>query len=91
MIEPKTPLFVLLKDCGEVESYGSVEALLGQLEAIDVENNEYEVWDAEGRKVLLRTEESGRFRSKKIVLGSVEIQLDLRLASELSAKVTREY
>ena len=47
------PVYVLAKDCGEIDSYTSIENMQSYLEAIDVENNEYEAWDAEGRLLEL--------------------------------------
>lgn len=47
------PIFVLSKDCGEVDVYESIEALEKHLEPIDVENNEYDAWDSKGVKLRL--------------------------------------
>lgn len=47
------PVYVLAKDCGEVTEYPSRDAMQGYLEAIDVENEEYEAWDSEGRVLKL--------------------------------------
>jgi hypothetical protein len=47
------PVYVLAKDCGEVTEYSSRDAMQSYLEAIDVENEEYEAWDFEGRVVKL--------------------------------------
>jgi hypothetical protein len=43
------PVYVFAEDCGEVTAYQSLEAMQGYMEAIDVENDEYEAWDATGR------------------------------------------
>jgi hypothetical protein len=48
------PIYLLLKDCGDVITFASSEKMQGDLEAIDVENNEYEAWDADGRLLQLR-------------------------------------
>jgi hypothetical protein len=42
-------VYVFAEDCGEVTAYQSLEAMQGYMEAIDVENDEYEAWDATGR------------------------------------------
>jgi len=47
------PVYVLAKDCGEVKAYQSLGAMQGYMEAIDVENDEYEAWDATGRLIQL--------------------------------------
>jgi hypothetical protein len=47
------PIYLLLKDCGEVITFSTQHKLQGHLEAIDVENNEYEAWDADGRVLAL--------------------------------------
>jgi hypothetical protein len=45
------PVYVRLKDCGEVRSYRSVADMQYDFEEIDVENGEYEAWDAKGTPV----------------------------------------
>ena len=42
------PVFVKLKDCGDVRSFGSLDAMQNWMEPIDVENGEYEAWDRVG-------------------------------------------
>lgn len=49
----KFPVFVLAKDCGEISIYTTLESLEKKLEPIDVENEEYEVWDAQGVRLKL--------------------------------------
>jgi hypothetical protein len=41
------PIYVR-DDAGDVTSYPSLEKMQGYVEAIDVENGEYEAWDAAG-------------------------------------------
>jgi hypothetical protein len=48
------PVYVSAKDCGEVTAFASFERMQGHFEAIDVENSEYEAWDAYGRLLQLR-------------------------------------
>jgi len=40
------PVYVLAKDCGEVTEYASRTTMQGYMEAVDVEGDEYEAWDA---------------------------------------------
>lgn len=47
------PLFILAKDSGEIGSYSSLASIQRHLEAIDVENEEYEAWDADGLSLSL--------------------------------------
>jgi hypothetical protein len=47
------PVYVLAKDCGGFTEYSSLADMRAYLEAIDVEGNEYHVWDAEGFVVTL--------------------------------------
>ena len=47
------PIFVLAKDCGEVLKLSSEDEVNRRLEAIDVENNEYEAWDSKNYELRL--------------------------------------
>ena len=40
------PVFVKLKDCGDVISFSSIISMRCAFERIDVENEEYQAWDA---------------------------------------------
>lgn len=51
--EIQFPIFVRAKDCGDVTKYSSVHDLQIDLEQIDVENDEYEAWDANGLRLSL--------------------------------------
>jgi len=42
------PVFVRARDCGAVRRYDSLIDMQGHLEQTDVENEEYDVWDAKG-------------------------------------------
>jgi hypothetical protein len=85
-MEPKWPVYVLVKDCGEISEYSSLERLRFDLEAIDVENDEFDVWDAEGREVRLRAERVTRWRSGTINIDSVGQQTNPHRLKELKAK-----
>jgi len=51
------PLYVRTKDSGEIRKYHSVQKMQSALEQIDVENDEYEVWDAEGTPVQMKSQD----------------------------------
>ena len=57
------PLYVRLDD-GEVMQIESFERILHHLEAIDIENNEYRFWDADGQglKVLVENDDVSGFQ-----------------------------
>ena len=67
-MEIRFPIYVLMKDCGEVHRYESAPELIHDLEAIDVDNREYEAWDASGYVVQLSAEGIGVFKPGKIVV-----------------------
>ena len=50
------PVFVLLKDCGEVVKCNSVYEMQRRFEKIDIENDEYRAWDAAGHPVVMRVQ-----------------------------------
>lgn len=52
------PVFVKLKDCGEVACYDSIASMQSHFEQIDVENEEYEVWDGAGIRLRLSVRRS---------------------------------
>jgi hypothetical protein len=47
------PVFVRARDCGEVRRYDSLIDMQWHLEQIDVENEEYDAWDAKGNTLIL--------------------------------------
>lgn len=47
------PVYVLAKDCGDVTVYPSLDKMQGYMEAVDVENEEYQAWDAAGHVLEL--------------------------------------
>jgi hypothetical protein len=55
------PVFVRSKDCGDVKSYDSVEAMCRHFEEIDIENNEYDAWDATGLPLDLSVQGSSQW------------------------------
>ena len=68
------PLFVRLDD-GEVMQIESYDRILRELEAIDIENDEYQFWDANGHGVKVLIE-----RSRVSGLQSVENPMTLQEA-----------
>jgi hypothetical protein len=60
------PVYLLMKDCGAIERYSSPEQLQHQLEAIDVENGEYDAWDAAGNVLELSVDSTSRKQWLKI-------------------------
>lgn len=50
------PIFVLMKDSGEVIKFTTLDAMQHDLEAIDIENHEYLAWDADGTALELGTQ-----------------------------------
>jgi hypothetical protein len=55
------PVFVKSKDSGDVNSYNSVKEMLRALEQIDVENEEYQAWDATGLPLKLSVQRSNEW------------------------------
>jgi hypothetical protein len=58
MIQDHFPLFVRAKDSGEIRKFCSIRELQSQVEKIDIENEEYEAWDKDGRPVGLKLQET---------------------------------
>ena len=56
---PQFPVFVRSKDCGDVKSYDSVEAMCRHFEEIDIA--EYEAWDATGLPLDLSVQGSSQW------------------------------
>jgi hypothetical protein len=52
------PIFVRLKDCGDVVRYDAIPKMQGCFEQIDVEYEEYEAWDAAGMRLRLSVQKS---------------------------------
>jgi len=56
-MELKFPVLVREKDCGDVRKYSSILEMQYHFEKIDVENDEYEAWDANGVPLSLSVQE----------------------------------
>jgi hypothetical protein len=52
-MEVTCPIFVRERDSSEVTQYSSAAVMQNHIEQIDVENNEYEAWDADGIRLVL--------------------------------------
>ena len=50
------PIFIRAKDCGEVSKFESLEEMQRELEAIDIENGEYEAWDRNGTPLKMKVQ-----------------------------------
>ncbi len=56
-MEVTFPMLVLERDSGDILKFESLAEMQGYLERIDVENNEYAAWDANGRPASLLVQE----------------------------------
>jgi hypothetical protein len=52
-MQPKFPLRVRAKDSGEIFHFASVYDVQYHCEKIDIENEEYEAWDSDGKPVKM--------------------------------------
>jgi hypothetical protein len=52
------PVFVRRKDCGDIARYDSIAKMKSGFERIDVQNDEYEAWDALGTRLKLSVQKS---------------------------------
>jgi len=81
--EVSFPVFVLMKDCGEVTEYPAWMAMQHRMEAVDVENDEYHVWDAQGYGVRLAVSSP---KSHGLRVNGLETQLSEQDFVSLKAK-----
>lgn len=58
MNSPKFPVTVKDRESRETKVFKSHDDMEGWLEKIDIENAEYEAWDADGRPVIMSVQES---------------------------------
>ena len=58
MSKVQIPVFVRLSDCGDVVRYDSISKMQAYFEQIDIENEEYEAWDAAGTRLKMSVQES---------------------------------
>ncbi|MGH9514767.1 MAG: hypothetical protein ACRD3P_03700 [Terriglobales bacterium] len=77
------PVYVLAKDCGEVTTYSSVQKMQEYLEAIDVENGEYEAWDVGGRLLHLTV---GERKSEWLQISKINRLLSQTELAEIKRK-----
>ncbi len=56
-----------------VDAFASLEEMEGYLEAIDVENEEYEAWDADGNRLKLQVAEEGPHWLQVMPTGTADI------------------
>jgi hypothetical protein len=55
------PVFIRAKGDKELREFGSLSEVQGSVEAIDVENNEYEGWDCKAFPIQLRQDATNGF------------------------------
>ena len=84
------PVYVRAKDDGSVMEFPTQAAIEQHLEAIDVENAEYEAWDATGRCLELSARKT---RREWLKIVPAEGRADAREFEEIkaSAERRREY
>lgn len=80
------PVYVRVKDDGSVMEFSTQAEIQGYLEAIDVENGEYEAWDADGRCVGLGV---GKTRSEWLIIAPIGGQLSEGEFAEIRAKAEK--
>jgi hypothetical protein len=56
-MENTFPILVLEKDSGDILKFESITQMQRNLERIDIENDEYAAWDANGQSVRLLVQE----------------------------------
>jgi hypothetical protein len=61
MNQVQLPVFVRRKDCGDIVRYHSVAKMQSDFVQIDVENEEYEAWDAAGTRLRMRVQSSSEW------------------------------
>jgi hypothetical protein len=69
-MQPNPPIFVI--EGLDIRVYQSLEDALGALEAIDVRNNEYSVYDGDGRRLELGVVQTPFWGHEKVVLSKLE-------------------
>jgi hypothetical protein len=74
------PVFLRAKDTGEVKAYRSVIDMEFDLEEIDVENGEYEAWDARGTPLLLSVQQERIWLRLAIAAAPQPEQLTMAIA-----------
>ena len=80
------PVYVLCRDSQEIQSFPSYEVMRGFLEAIDVENGEYEAFDGDG---VLLTLNVGQPKSNWLKIGRMQTQLSESEFAARKAKAER--
>ena len=77
------PVYVLTKDCGDVKEFPTLAAMQHHLEAIDVENEEFEAWDTDRRRLQLAV---GKPKSQWLKIIATQDQLSEEKFAELKSK-----
>jgi hypothetical protein len=76
----------ILDNKGDLQVFATINDVLAYTEPVDVEEGEYEAFDAEGRLILLSTEPSGRLGNRKTII--TKIEEPPRHAQELRKRLT---
>jgi len=77
------PVYLRGNDNDDVTEFPTLAAMQHHLEAIDVENEEYEAWDAQGRRLQLAV---GEPKSEWLKIVATQDQLSDRRFAELRSK-----
>jgi hypothetical protein len=72
IMQPSSPIFVI--EGLDIHVYNSIDETLRALEPIDVRNNEYSVYDRDGRRLELRVARTRFWGHEKVVLDNVETE-----------------
>ena len=68
------PVYVMMKDSGVFYRFEAYEAINHSFEAIDIENQEYIMWDGKGRSLNYSNDNDGNLKLER----SAETVIDIR-------------
>ena len=77
------PVYVVAKDCGEITVFSELAKMQWHFEPMDVENHEYEAWDADGHHLELTV---GKPKSEWLKISQLDRTLSQGEFAELKAK-----
>jgi len=77
------PVYVMAKDCGEITVFSNFEKMRWHFEPIDIENDEFEAWDAHGRALALKV---GSKKSEWLQVVETDQVLPTEQFDEIKAK-----
>ncbi|MDR2081079.1 MAG: hypothetical protein LBP54_04250 [Campylobacteraceae bacterium] len=76
---------LIANENGDFTFFASIEAMKGYIEAIDVKNNEYEFFDAEGNEIVCKLTKKQK-SNQKIFFGLISVVDCERVHFELNGK-----